>query len=104
MRSRKREHKMMMTPKPQSAPPVNTPSVVLVKPNWAAQSFKIPARTPKPTPDAKIVKKPAQSSFFACGDVPFVMLRSLVEALRKEEGPDFTGTRRPGSRVPLFPK
>jgi hypothetical protein len=40
----------------------------------------MPARTPKPTPDAKMVKKPAQSSLFARREVPFVMVRFLVEA------------------------
>ena len=51
--------KMMMKPKPARPPPEMSPSSFCVKPYWLAQSTRMLPRTPKPTPAAKMEKKPA---------------------------------------------
>src|SRR5262245_18156009 len=68
------EPRMMMTPKPNRPPPVMPPSSVWVKPYSLPQRPRMPARTEKPTPEAKMAKKPAQSSRLAFGVVPLVMV------------------------------
>src|SRR5690349_8405609 len=55
------------TPKPTSPNPVTSPTCVWVNPNCVAQSARIPPRTPKPTPAARMAMKPTQRSRFALG-------------------------------------
>src|SRR6185437_14037808 len=50
----------MMMPNPVSPPPVISPRSVSVKWNCFPQSPRMPARTEKPTPSARIAMKPAQ--------------------------------------------
>src|SRR5207302_1289457 len=54
-------------PKPHSPPPVMPPSSDFVKPNCPPQSPRMPLRIAKPTPFAKIVINPANSSQWALG-------------------------------------
>src|SRR5581483_5531770 len=61
MLSAMREPRMMMKPKPTRPPPVMVPSSAWVKPYCRPQSTRMPPRTPKPTPAAKIEKKPAHN-------------------------------------------
>src|SRR5262245_53923950 len=69
---------MMITmPKPSRPPPVIPPSSVWVKPYSAPQMVRTPARTEKPTPDAKMAKKPAHKSRCAFEAVPLDIVGSF---------------------------
>src|SRR6185503_3631155 len=55
------------SPNPHNPPPVMPPSSDLVNPNWPPQSPRMPLRMAKPTPFAKMVINPANSSQWALG-------------------------------------
>ena len=74
MRSATNEPRIITNPKPVKPAPVMLPRSDWVKPNSLAQSTRMLPRTPKPTPEAKIAKKPAHKSRFALGTVPLSML------------------------------
>ncbi len=67
---------MMPKQKPVKPAPVMSPISVSVKPNSPRQLSKNPPRIAKPTPAARIAKKPAQRRRFALGAMPLSMYRS----------------------------
>src|SRR5277367_1712211 len=62
----------MIMPKPVRPPPVMPPRSLWVKPNCVPQSLKMPPRTEKPTPAARMAMKPAKSRRFAFDAIPSV--------------------------------
>src|SRR5687767_7910977 len=70
----------MMMPKQKPIRPIAPmlPSCPAVKPNSPAQLSKIPPRTAKPTPAAKIAAKPAQRSRLALELIGALLMEALL--------------------------